>query len=202
MCSPIRWRRCWPTTTSRAWHKTRKCRGAPCGRPVFSHRVRGQRMGATTRDTPAGSRLRPHNPHAVVVAVGDVDVAVGVHIRPVRPVHRSLVGRPAVALATQPSARDGGDVTCAASMRRMAWFSVSTTSTFPAWSQRMALGPPQVAIKAGPPSPHSRTPQFLPRSTSRRWHRPCGCRCPHARRCRCSLHRPCRQPGRPGCSPQ
>ena len=41
----------------------------------------------------------------------------------------------------------------AASIRRMAWFSVSTTSRLPCASQRIAFGDPQVAASAAPPSP-------------------------------------------------
>ena len=89
----------------------------------------------------------------MVVAVRNVNGAVGSDAAPVRAIHTRTVRRPAVAVAAQLAARDGGDDARVASMRRMAWFSVSTTMMLSLASQRMALGAPQVADRAGPPSP-------------------------------------------------
>jgi len=48
-------------------------------------------------------------PHAVVVAVGYVDVAIGVDATAVGPVHGGISGRSTITLTSQPSTGNGGD---------------------------------------------------------------------------------------------
>ena len=87
------------------------------------------------------------------MGVGDEEVAMGIDTASMSTGQSGAHGRAAVAVVTLPSAGNGDHDAGTGVNSPDCAFSVSTTITLSFRSQRIALGAPQVAARAGPPSP-------------------------------------------------
>src|SRR5262249_20897918 len=96
----------------------------PCGGQRHSPGGRDPRPNGKVAAPPAPTQWRqgpdgraqhlpcPYHAHTMIIAIGNVDIALRVYVTPVRPVQPGSRCRPAIALTTLMAPGNGGDHTC------------------------------------------------------------------------------------------